>query len=349
MSTSTASVGLCLAVASAVFNGSFAALFKTKKMTALNIHPMVFQLYVCFGMFLSSLLVIPLLYKNPALFQDDTVGDQLCFSGYGVLAGCLFVLAITGSFNAISDIGIALAQGIWSGGAMLVSYLWGVFIFGQTPKKLPLSLFSLFVLVVGVLVIALSSKIARMSFIQRNKRGYESIEDSNDTSDPETTTVKIDIPDHSSDKYQYVRGILWAVFVGIFGGSILVPLNYVPSEAQGLVFLPSFGLGTMILSPLVYYANKFQTGSLPPLHLKQALITGVTSGFISNVAMMLNILAIPSIGYGVAYPIMQCAILVSGMWGIYAFHEITDLTTIVIFWLGGGTLVIGGFLLALSQ
>ena len=48
-------------------------------------------------------------------------------------------------------------------------------------------------------------------------------------------------------------------------------------------------------------------------------------------------------------PIMQCAILVSGLWGIYIFQEITEATTISIFWLGGATLVLGGALLALSQ
>mmetsp|Transcript_24371 Transcript_24371/g.37546 ORF Transcript_24371/g.37546 Transcript_24371/m.37546 type:complete len:349 (+) Transcript_24371:328-1374(+) len=347
----SSTVGLCCAVGSAIFNGSFAALFKTKKMVALNIHPLTFQLYVCCGIFLSSWLVLPFLDKNPSLLQDETVGSTFCFSHHGVLAGFLFVLAVTGSFNAVNEIGIALAQGIWGGGAMVVSYLWGIFIFGEIPTNPPLSLCGLCVLVTGVICIAMSTSIAKHPSIQRcctKREYYQSIEQSSTTLETTHTIVEVS-SSFSSGGRSYIRGVLWACSVGFFGGSILVPLQYVPPQAQGLVFLPSFGIGTMFLSPLVFYAHKFRTGALPPLHAKQALGTGLASGLIWNTGNLLSILAIPSVGYGVAYPIMQCAILVSGMWGIYAFQEITDRKTILVFWGGGAILVLGGALLALSQ
>jgi glucose uptake protein GlcU len=350
MAATTVGLIYMCAILSAIFNGSFAALFKTKKMVALDIHPMVFQLYACGGIFVSSWLVLPFLSSNPDLFQDDDdddehhVGDTFRLSGYGVVAGFLFVLAVSGSFNAVHDIGVALAQGIWAGGAMVVSYLWGLVVFNQVPSNVGLSFVGLLLLVVGVLGIALSDKIARhIEHTYRISAGGSS---------NESVPLRSEVSESSGerDPERYLRGVLWACSVGVSGGSILAPLHYVPPEKRGLIFLPSFGIGTLVLSPLVFYAYTFSTGTTPPpLHAKQALLTGLLSGLVWNIGNLLSIIAIPAIGYGVAYPIMQCAVLVSGMWGIYAFKEITDPSTIAVFWLGGAILILGGAVLAIAQ
>lgn len=49
-----------------------------------------------------------------------------------------------------------------------------------------------------------------------------------------------------------------------------------------------------------------------------------------------------SLPYGVAYPILQCALFFGGLWGIYAFKEIVG-SSINVFWAGGDryTLVSG--------
>lgn len=41
-----------------------------------------------------------------------------------------------------------------------------------------------------------------------------------------------------------------------------------------------------------------------------------------------------SLPYGVAYPILQCALFFGGLWGIYAFKEIVG-SSINVFWAGG--------------
>lgn len=43
----------------------------------------------------------------------------------GMVAGMLFVLAGLFSFLAIPELGLAIAQGVWGGSAVLVSFLWG--------------------------------------------------------------------------------------------------------------------------------------------------------------------------------------------------------------------------------
>jgi hypothetical protein len=49
------------------------------------------------------------------------------------------VLAIAFSFAAINLVGLALAQGVWGGVAILVSFLWGVLAFGDNIANIPLA------------------------------------------------------------------------------------------------------------------------------------------------------------------------------------------------------------------
>lgn len=351
-------LGIICAVGSALFNGSFAALFKTKEMSALNVHPMVFQLYVSIGVFLSSWAVVPFLGRNPDLLPggddgDAVAGDELKFSSLGLVGGCLLVLAFVGSFNAVDDIGIALAQGIWSGVAMVVSYVWGAVIFGERPSRVGASVSGLALLILGVIFIAFSDAIGRRVV---RLGGYTQVPDAATNLDPEDDVdfLKQSVPatpmaGEKKSASSYARGVSWACSVGLFGGSILAPLHYVPPDRQGLVFLPSFGIGALLTSPAAFYAHAVYSGGMPELHVRKALGTGLLSGLLWNVGNVLSVVAISSVGYGVAYPLFQCALLFSGVWGIYLFHEITDRATIFVFWFGGLVLVLGGFLLAASQ
>ena len=116
--------GFALAVASAVFNGTFVAPFKTKRVSDLKLRPIIFQLYVACGVFASSWLALPFLQYNHIVADCPDAGTTLEFSLLGMLGGGLFIVSIVASFNAVELIGLALAQGIWGGVALLVSYLW---------------------------------------------------------------------------------------------------------------------------------------------------------------------------------------------------------------------------------
>ena len=116
--------GITLAILSGIFNGSFTALFKTPQMVSLSLHPIIFTLYVSFGVVLSSLLIfLGLLISYP----HRPLCDYWTFMG--MVAGGLFVSAMSASFFAIDCLGVALAQGLWGGFAMIVSYVWGVAVF----------------------------------------------------------------------------------------------------------------------------------------------------------------------------------------------------------------------------
>lgn len=141
----------------------------------------------------------------------------------------------------------------------------------------------------------------------------------------------------------------WAVLVGLSGGSILAPSHYTAPEESGLAFIPSFGFGAMLASPLLtlcwfglYERQK------PQWHLKQCLPIGVFSGTLWNISNVLAVVAIPELGYAVAYPILQCALFVAGVWGIVLFGEIRG-RQIAVFFASGLVLLVGAVVVAVAS
>jgi glucose uptake protein GlcU len=86
----------------------------------------------------------------------------------------------------------------------------------------------------------------------------------------------------------------------------------------------------------------------PPLHLRSTLPIGILSGLLWNISNILAIVAIPSLGYGVAYPILQCALFVAGIWGITVFKEIQG-RAIGVFFISGGILISGAVCVAVAS
>lgn len=357
---SLASSLLC-SIGSAFFNGTFSSPYK--KVSHLNLHPMVFQLYSSIGVFLSSWLVVPFLPFNDSI-TDDEAGQKFAFSSLGLVAGVLFVLANFCSLRAISLLGVALGQGIWGGAAILVSYIWGAVIFGETPDVIALSVGGICALIVGVVCIAqcetLGAKVGhhltcgdpersrlvssagipidKVYSIDRNTSA-ERVEEGNVN---EAATAK--------RSEQYIEGLVWACFVGLFGGSILVPLHYTPKDQAGLVFIPSFGIGALAGSSLAYtFQYLFSAEENRPVHSKIAFGPGLLSGALWNCGNLLSLISISNLGYNVAYPILQCAVFVSGLWGILVWKEITDVSTVIVFFSGGFILICGAIMLALGQ
>ncbi len=53
---------------------------------------------------------------------------------------------------------------------------------------------------------------------------------------------------------------------------------------------------------------------MPQFHLRTALVPGMAAGVVWGLSDLCAVFAIPFLGYAVAYPILQCALLVSGEW-----------------------------------
>ena len=227
-----------------------------------------------------------------------------------------------------------------------MSYIWGVVAFDETPKNTVLSAAGVFVLIVGVVCIAFNGPITEYLVSALG------IEDAN-SSPSALLSLGGDSDNHSShtaakDSDQpWIAGLMWAIATGTAGGSVLVPLHYTPAEAQGMAFIPSFGVGAMAAAPVVAALFFAVEGKVPETHWKICLPVGILSGTLYNISNSLAIVAIPSLGYAVAYPILQCALFVAGIWGIFAFKEIKG-KEVVVFFASGCVLIAGAVSIAIA-
>ncbi|GBG83051.1 hypothetical protein CBR_g36668 [Chara braunii] len=149
-----------------------------------------------------------------------------------------------------------------------------------------------------------------------------------------------------------LAGVICACLTGAFGGLVLAPMQFAPPLAQGFGFFPSFALGVAISAPLVSLIAVVPRGggrlSLPSPHFKDAFLPGLLSGLIWNFSNVSAMYAVEKIGYGVAYPIMQCGLFVSGLWGIVCFDEMQRSLARRLYWVSGILLIPGAALLAQS-
>jgi len=314
-----AATGYAIAALSSFFNGSFPA---ASKLSAAPLDPVLFNGIVCLGVFLSS-IVLPLVSGTPYLF---TLG--------GLLGGVLFVFAALFSFVAIPRCGLATAQAVWSTSAILVAFCWGAF----GPKEVAAPLGDFGGSIGAVVLLLLGAAIAVSS----------------DTIAAAVTGEKADAGDASDDKPaedQRVSGIVSALAVGLFGGSVLVPFKFVPPEAAGLAAIPSFGLGSLLAGVIVtaVYWFGIKKESSAPVIPGDAIVAALTSGLVWNLGNICSIIAQSPpylLPYGIAYPILQCALFFGGLWGIFVFNEIRGASIPVFF--SGATILAGGIVL-LSQ
>eukprot|EP00658_Telonema_sp_P-2_P022909 TRINITY_DN19174_c0_g2_i7.p2 TRINITY_DN19174_c0_g2~~TRINITY_DN19174_c0_g2_i7.p2 ORF type:complete len:189 (+),score=57.25 TRINITY_DN19174_c0_g2_i7:656-1222(+) len=147
-------------------------------------------------------------------------------------------------------------------------------------------------------------------------------------------------------------GVIFALVVGITGGTALIPLHYAADEYIGLVFVPSLGIGCLLvlLAPPFYFTANGTISDMgfEDLKLKQCLLPGLCSGLIWNLGNVASIFAIARVGYAVAYPIFQCALLVSSLWGVFVFKEIKSKQAISVLFGSGLVLISGAIVLGLS-
>jgi hypothetical protein len=305
------SVGYLLAVLSSVFNGSFVAFAKLQSVASVDLHPILFNFYVTCGVAASSCLAIPWVLAGHG---------ELRFVYEGAIGGFLFVGASSLSFVAAKNLGLSTGQGVWSGSAITVAFLWGVLgphPIGQPLGSLPLSLLAMLFLLMGVAGMVKCQPLGR-ALDWRRLHDTEHPLHGGSSSDSDVGSGVRENGSLTEDsalqprtahlaKSARVTGLCAAVGVGLFGGSILVPLAYLEDQ---IAALPSFGLGALVGGALLtaaFYAAALRRGEPPALELRSTLWAGLASGLVWNAGNFCQIVAMSvyALPYGIAYPILQ--------------------------------------------
>lgn len=347
--------GFVIAALSAFFNGSFPVWSKATKE---EVDPVVFNGLVGLGAFVSS-MIVPLLFNQL---------DGYVFIPMGFVGGLLLIGATLCSFLAIPRLGLGPAMALWSCSAILVSFLWGAVGPGKIHsdiKNIPFSMLSLLLLIVGAVVIVGNDAIASKVFGEA--RDAPLLQKSNSfVAEPLTkSNSKLEV-DHDAPSQNYdagagtkILGLVFAMSVGLFGGSILVPSKYIGCQDENsdgscndgtMISVVSFGCGALVAAVIVTQAYWTLSGhsGVPCVSLR-TLIIGILSGATWNAGNVCQIVAQAppfALAYGISYPINQCGMLFGGLWGILVFGEIKG-KAVMVFWGGAVFLVVGVILLGL--
>lgn len=206
-----------------------------ERVERVNLDPIIFNWYVCLGVFLSSWLVCPAL---PA------IGAPFAFSAYSFFAGTIFVFAVLFSFLAIPLVGIAIGQGVWGSSALLVSFLWGAIPGSKVYSPIVdagATAAAVALLLCGALGIVYCKDIAvRMCGVGgepcQTDQGHVLLKD-HDEENPMATQQPGE--EQSGSAAKRLLGIGSALLVGVFGGAILVPTKYDPDALNYQGGLPT--------------------------------------------------------------------------------------------------------------
>lgn len=369
--TSTA-VAFLAAFLSAVCNGSFAAMSKVVPAQ----HPFVFNAWLGVGVLLSSLLHAGLIMP----YADAEPLFDFQFDVRSALSGCLLGLATLFSFLAIPRVGLATGQGVWGGTAVTVSFLWGVLgpsPIGSAPKSAAWSAVGVGLIVVGILGIVLLDGIARRLGLAEPPQAeegpngeYRKLDDAEagllaaaaGASPNIGATVLPGSPsggsagasDAAARGSSWTSGMVFALLVGLSGGSILVPAKL--SALTGVAVLPSLGLGACLTTaapPLYLWVSGSEQLRREPKAAPRSWWAdawpGVVAGAIWNAGNALQIFAMDAgVSFAIVQPILQTGLVVSGVYGIFLFGEIRGRGKIALFFAAAAVVLVGAAVLSVA-
>jgi len=316
--------GYLAAVGSILLFGSFNLPLKSERTQRANPDPMVFQIYLNISIFASSWLVLGY--------------TELYLTAWGIMSAFLWMISSLLSIFAIQNVGLAVSQGIWSGFTIIVSFMWGALAFQQKPNNIGLSVVGLGMLMVGIAGLS----IAGSNILDRWKKKPMTVDSRLEHSSVELTPITEDTPKKNS-----LFGLICAASLAITNGSMLVPIKFSPTEAQGINFLVSFGIGVIVITPVFSAIYFILLRKTPNWDFGNLLAPGLLAGFMWNIGNWASIYATNILGYTVGFPLAQCALLTAGFWGIVLFKEIRGAVRIGFFVFSSLVLLGGAVVLTL--
>lgn len=152
-------------------------------------------------------------------------------------------------------------------------------------------------------------------------------------------------PSHSSWKL----GMAAAVFNGVWGGSNMVPLKLAggSSSHSGIGYVFSFAVGSAAVNICLWLAllawYRCKVSALPSLEVRTMLVPGAIAGVLWSLGNVAAIVAVLNLGQAVGYSSCQASIMVSGLWSIFYYGEVSELRQIIL-WLCSALLALSGII-----
>mmetsp|Transcript_69754 Transcript_69754/g.110868 ORF Transcript_69754/g.110868 Transcript_69754/m.110868 type:complete len:361 (-) Transcript_69754:1036-2118(-) len=343
--------GIAFAIASLLCNGSFSALNKLPSVVQSKVDAQIFNFYFIIGAVVSS-LVVYVIYLG--------LGENVEVTYLGVISGFLLSLAGICTFACIRQIGLSVGVAIWSGTAVLVSFIEGLLVDSQLYSW-PMSVIGIIILLIGICVVSFSELLASVccnadeqsiKYLPPSSGGaYQHAEDgqleAQNLLSAEQETLKhaaIESYDEEMTATKWFLGVFYGILAGILGGSIGFPYIFTDDNNHDGKYLISFAIGAsfiFIITPLLQCVCRENPNEQIRWEFKICFIPGCLAGIIWNCGNLASLYAIEILGYSVAYPIMQSALIIASVWGICVFKEYSNKHVIACIFLGAITVICG--------
>ncbi|GMH82268.1 hypothetical protein TrVE_jg4837 [Triparma verrucosa] len=317
-------------IATACF-GSFAVPVKLPQIVPLNVHPLAFQSYKT----LMCVATAWLCFVVPVYDDEDGTWSFVGFeyTPWGIISGLFWVPGGAMAIYAVQNAGLAVAQGTWSSLIVVVSFVWGILVFDEKVKNVYLA---------GLGVVGLISGLVGMSVFSEGEKQAPPVKTLNNENDRSALLApELQTPEGEKEKPQKsrARGLAAAVFNGLWGGSIMVPMHYAPAEASGMGYVISFAVGAGLVTIMLWVALLIYSGwgcdgdkknwsfrrgwsKLPSMHVPTMVGPGCLAGGLWAIGNISSMVTVQVLGEAVGYSICQTSLLVSGLWGIFYFQEV---------------------------
>lgn len=259
---------------------------------------------------------------------------------------------------AIKNAGLAMAIGTGSSCIVLVSFTWGIFVFGEHVHSRVSACGAVGCMMMGVVGMAYYSAPngrPQGEEVVAHTEAYSLVSPASDNPEASPSDPHQDSQSHEEERrmtaddacltetlaqgsddvvvahkpHRILFGVKWsprtlgilsAMFSGIYGGSVMVPMKWAPDNARGSCFLISFAIGAATVNAslwiirglyLSYTLGSLSEGyrALPSLHLKKMWMYGATCGILWSIGNFFSILSVEFLGEGVGYSVVQASIL----------------------------------------
>ena len=357
--------GWAAAIMSMLAFGSFGVPIKSAAAQSVNIDPLVFQSYKTTMCFLTSwaVLLVP--------------GQSFSFTMWGIVSGLFWVPAGVATIYAVKATGLAVGIAIGSSFIVLVSFTWGVLIFQEHVKSRAAACIAILLMILGLCGMAYFSSphnvkatVGDMEDYQAHTSniGYREVQIERKKFDDAFPADGLESMTHDPSGVVLCGrvlpnrslGIAAAAFCGLWGGSVMVPMHYAPKANTGISYSISFGIGAALINlslwviRFLYHVVRTRSlrmayNSLPSFHPRVMWRAGGTSGTLWSIGNFFSMVAVDSLGQAVGYSVIQAGMLVSGLWGIFYFHEIVGFRRICNWMLSAMLTIVGIILLSFQH
>uniref|UniRef100_A0A7S4Q7Y3 EamA domain-containing protein n=1 Tax=Alexandrium monilatum TaxID=311494 RepID=A0A7S4Q7Y3_9DINO len=344
----SAAIGWLGVVSAIVIFGCYGILIKTPAVVQANVDTMIFTSYYGLATAFVSVLIWAVAGSQ----------DGLTLNGGSFAMGALFGFAWTASqmfaYTGVQILGYAVGPAIWIGITICVSFVWGTLVFGNPVISLPGALLAIALLLVGVCLAAASSRLSDMRQQLAHERelalqltSVEGIEGVAEAGGNKSAQLQTEGSARGPAGGSVLFGLLNCVGVGIFNGSLMVPMRcfqqgcssigihaYEGNVLAPLAFLPSLALGILAVLPVcfaLYFWRTLLAGRLPNFHFSVVALPGFLTGMFWGMGNFNAMFATVYLGQTIGYPLTQCCLILNGLWGILYYKEIRGAQPIGLF------------------